>query len=640
MKNYLPLALLCTLLFSPPAPGQRAVPTLHIDAATVTAQVSPRLYGFMTEEINNSYDGGLYAELIQNRIFKDDGQKPVHWSLVQEGGGAGAMSLETQQALNAALDISLKLEAKSVKAAQRVGVANDGYWGIAVKPKTRYRASFYAKAAEGFAGPLTVSIESTDGAAVFAHAEVPKITSAWQKYEAELTTGDVPLSLKNQFVLSMKQPGTVWFTLVSLFPPTWQDRPNGNRIDLMHRLIELKPAFLRFPGGNYLEGDTIETRFDWKKTLHDLAQRPGHQGPWNYRSSDGMGLLEFLEWAEDLHAEPLLGIYAGYSLKQQFVPPGPKLQPYVQDALDEIEYITGDPATKWGAQRAGDGHPEPFPLRYVEIGNEDEMDQSGTYSARFAQFYDAIKAKYPQLQLIATMHVQSKRPDLVDEHYYHIAGDMEKLVHQFDRYDRHAPKIFVGEWATTEGSPTPHLHASLADAAWMTGLERNSDVVALACYAPLLVNVSPARSNAGTNLIGYDGLTNYGSPSYYIQKMFSNYLGDVVVKSSLEDAPLSPEGNDQLFYSVTKDSKSGRLYLKLVYNGVLPQDLRIDLSGAANVAPEGISVVLSSAEKLDTNSLTEPEKIVPVTTREKNFASSFTRTLPPHSVTVLQLYTK
>ena len=295
-------------------------------------------------------------------------------------------------------------------------------------------------------------------------------------------------------MISAAHLGKVWFSLVSLFPPTYNNRTNGNRIDLMRKLADMHPAFLRLPGGNYLEGDTIAERFDWKKTLGDIALRPGHRCCWNYPSSDGMGLLEYLQWCEDLHMEPVLAVYAGYSLRGEHVDPGKALEPFVAEALDEIEYVTGDPSTAWGEHRARDGHPEPFKLRYVEIGNEDQFDRSRSYDGRFAQFYDAIKAKYPALQIIATIPVKTRRPDVVDDHYYRSARDMARDAHHYDKYNRSGPKIFVGEWASTEGSPTPTLQAALGDAAWLTGLERNADIVLLSCYAPLLVNVNPGAA--------------------------------------------------------------------------------------------------------------------------------------------------
>ncbi len=516
--------------------------TVHVDQPGV--KISPMLYGLMTEEINHAYDGGLYAELIQNRAFKDNGTTAVHWSLVQDSGATGTMALDATQPVNPALSTSLKLDARSVTAGQRVGIANDGYWGVPVQPRTRYRASFYARAGDGFAGPLTVSLESNDGATVYATTQVPKVTGAWQQYSVILTTGNAAPSQANRFVITTDRPGTVWFSLVSLFPPTFHNRPNGNRIDLMQKMGAMNPAFLRLPGGNYLEGNTIAERFEWKNTIGPIDQRPGHQGPWGYRSSDGMGLLEFLEWCEDLRMPPVLAVFAGYALGGEHVGAGPQLTPFVQDALDEIEYVSGSTNTHWGAVRARDGHPAPFPLTYVEIGNEDGFDRSGSYDGRYTQFYDAIKAKYPKLQLIATAGVKSRTPDVIDDHYYRSAREMERDSGHYDSYNRKGPKIFVGEWASTEGSPTPTLNAALGDAAWMTGMERNSDVVVISSYAPLLVNVNPGARQWGTNLIGYDALSSFGSPSYYAQQMFSRNRGDVVLPVDVMQpevaAPASP----------------------------------------------------------------------------------------------------
>ncbi|MDP4291700.1 MAG: carbohydrate binding domain-containing protein, partial [Bacteroidota bacterium] len=392
------------------APGKQAV-KLSLDLSKKGAAVNPRFGGLMTEEINYSYDGGLYAELIQNRIFKNNIKNPDHWSVVKDGDGIASISLDNSQPINKALTVCLKLE--STKAGKRIGIANDGFWGIPVKPLTTYKASFYAKSADNSTGPLTVSLESNDGSTIYAKAQVLKITNKWQKYSVTLTTNkDIKSSVNNRFVVSVAKPGTFWFNLVSLFPPTYHNRINGNRPDIMQLLAEMKPHFLRFPGGNFLEGDSINSRFQWKETLGDLENRPGHPSCWRYRTTDGMGLLEFLEWCEDLNMEPVLAVYAGYSLRQIHVEPGPSLQPFIDEALEEIEYVIGGTNTKWGAIRARDGHPKAFPLTYVEIGNEDFFDRSKSYDGRFAQFFDAIKAKYPQLKLMATTKVSSRQPDL------------------------------------------------------------------------------------------------------------------------------------------------------------------------------------------------------------------------------------
>jgi len=615
---------------------------LQINVAQPGPRVSPMLYGLMTEEINYSYDGGLYGELIRNRIFKDDANVPVHWSVVQDGGGSGSIALDTGEPTGAELTTSLKLTVTSAAGHERVGASNEGFWGIPVQPNTHYRASFYAKAGAGFAGPLILTIESADGAAVYARAQVSKISRDWKQYTVTLKTGNVSPSKNNRFVLAASQPGTIWLNLVSLFPPTYRNRPNGNRIDLMQKLADLKPAFLRLPGGNYLEGDTIATRFDWKKTIGLLTRRPGHQGPWGYRSSDGLGLLEFLEWCEDLKMEPVLAVYAGYSLKGEHVAPGTALQPYVQDALDEIEYVSGDKNTQWGGERARDGHPAPFPLTYVEVGNEDGFDRSGSYDERFAQFYDAIKARYPKLQVIATTPVKRRTPDVLDEHFYRTAQAMERDAHHYDNYSRSGPKIFVGEWASQDidrpweqpdkKGPTPTLNSALGDAAWMTGMERNSDIVVLESYAPLLVNINPGARQWAVNLIGYDALSSYGSPSYYAQAMFAANHGDTILRSTLK-------GGATLYESVTRDSGTGIIYLKMVNTSGTAQPVHVDLIGATTLAPTGTAIVLSGTSPRDTNSITDPTRVVPVTREANGLGNHFTYTFAPYSITILKLQT-
>lgn len=631
------------------ASASPAGPILTVDVGKPVAEVSPTLYGLMTEEINYSYDGGLYAELVRNRAFLDDAENPVHWSVVQPAGAAAVMALDFKQPLNDAIPVSLRLDVSAATPASPAGIANSGYWGIPVKPATRYHASFYARAAADFSGPVIVSIVSDDGATVYARARVPRLTAGWKSYAVTLKTGrKAAPTTKARLVLSVEHPGTVWFGFVSLFPPTWKNQPNGFRPDLMQMLVDLKPKFLRFPGGNYLEGDTIATRFDWKKTIGPIVERPGHPSPWGYRSTDGMGLLEFLRWCEDMGAEPVLAVYAGYSLKGAFVKPGPDLEPFVQDALDEIEYVTGPVSTKWGAERAKDGHPQPFPLHYVEIGNEDFFDKSGSYDGRFTQFFDAIKARYPQLKCISTVgneqpaskRVHSRRPDLLDEHYYRpVQAFLEDAPTHFEKYDRNGPDIFVGEWASYETPfapwdrrsrnepPTPNMKAALGDAAWMAGMERNSDLVKMNCYAPLFVNVNQRQWRP--DLIGYDALRAYGSPSYYAFRMFSRNLGDQLLKLELADG-------SGLQCSATKDSRRGVIYLKIVNPTGEEQPLEIQLDGTASVAARATAEILS-ADPAATNSINEPDKVVPVTVKVSGVKPAFTYKVPASSVVVLKL---
>jgi alpha-N-arabinofuranosidase len=586
----------------------------------------------------------------------------MFWNVV----GDAAITVDTNQPLNTALNLSLKMDAGKASEASPVGIANGGYWGIPVRPNTKYRASFYARG-KNFSGPLTLSIQNADGKNVFASAKVSKISGEWKRYEVTLKTGKVQPSKDNRFVITATKPGTVWFQNVSLFPPTYNDRPNGTRPDIMQLLAGMKPAFLRFPGGNYLEGNKMSERFNWKETIGDVSQRPGHRSPWGYWSTDGFGLLEFLEWCEDLHMEPVLGIFAGYTLDRKYIEPGPGLDPYVQEALEEIEYVNGDTNTKWGAQRARDGHPKPFKLVCVEIGNEDWFDRSGSYEGRFAQFFDAIKARYPHLQVISTMGyehptqvVRSRVPDLVDEHYYRSQEEMQAHALDYDSYSRtNKTKVFCGEWATRVGSPTPNMAGALGDATWMTGMERNSDIVVMSCYAPLFVNVSQTNGQGrsmqwATDLIGYDALTSYGSPAYYAQKMFSTSHGDEILATDTQNIPTRdwqprasrganpppPRQIQEVFFDATRDRKHGTIYLKIVNAAGSAQKVNIQIIGARMMDAEGEAVTLSAENLNDTNSIEQPEKIVPRTEKLRNLSSNFTRDLPRYCITILKIKTR
>jgi alpha-N-arabinofuranosidase len=602
---------------------------LQIDTDKPVHGVSSTLYGLMTEEINYSYDGGLYGELLSNRNFISDWSGVEHWVVTPFGTAKGTAATDRAQGPSAALPSSLMVTVTQADAANPLGLSNDGWWGIAVRPNTTYTGSVYAKTNQAMG--LRVSLVADATGKVLASAAIPSINGEWKRYKFTMKTGaDVVASSGNHLVVAFEHPGIAWLQLMSLFPPTYNHRENGNREDLMEMLAAMHPAFLRFPGGNYLEGDHINERFDWKKTIGPLMDRPGHRSPWNYRSTDGLGLLEFMGWCEDLKMQPLLAVYAGYSLQQEHVNPGADLQPYVQDALDEIEYVTGDVSTKWGAERAKDGHPAPFALKYVEIGNEDEFDRSKSYDKRYAQFYDAIKAKYPDLQLIATTPVKGHVMDVLDDHYYKRAEQFFADSDHYDKTDRNGPKIFVGEWATREGTPTTNLGAALGDAAWMTGMERNSDLIVMASYAPLLVNVDPDGMQWASDLIGYNALSSYGSPSYYAQTMFANHIGNEVVSSVLAGA------GDRVFYSVTRDAAKGMVYVKLVNAASTPIDVNVSLDGAKAVKPAAKLVRLTGGSTAATNTIDDPKRVVPVESTVKA-AKEFLDKMPGYSIDVLEI---
>lgn len=610
--------------------AQSAPAKLTIDTQGAGKPVSPTLYGLMTEEINHSYDGGLYAQLLSNHTFRSNWEGVESWGLVRHGDAKAEAKMDKSTGPSEALRTSLKLTVANASKGDDAGVSNMGYWGIPVHARTIYKGSFYAKT-DGV-GPVTARLISDDTGAVLAETTIAVDGDAWKEYDYTLKVGAATASAKNHLELMVAKPGSLWLQLATLFPPTYNDRPNGLRVDLMEKMAAMHPHFVRLPGGNYLEGDEMKDWYNFKETIGPLVDRPGHQAPWSYWSTDGLGLLEFLEWTEDLHVEPVLAVYAGYALKHDYAKPGKDLEPYVQAALDEVEYATGDVSTKWGAERAKDGHPAPFPLHYIEIGNEDWFDKSGSYDARFAQFAVALRKKYPQYKLIATTPVKEKEgaePDVIDDHYYKSPAEMFDLVHQYDDAPRTGPKVFVGEWATRSGSPTPNMGDALGDAAWMTSLERNSDLIVMASYAPLLVNVNPGAMQWPTDLIGYDAEKSYGSPSYYAQVMFGAAIGSSSPHTEMEGA------HERFFYSVTKDEKN--LYVKLVNASNKPEPLAVELKGLGAGAHVAKTTSLHAASFEATNSITEPETIHPVSGTARFTGTKLERTLAPFTIEVVEV---
>ena len=658
---------------------------LTIQAAQAKFKISPILYGLMTEEINHSYQGGLYGELVQNRTFMDaaggrrggavgGGSPAAHWAVQGQG---GQITVDQTDPVTPALPKSLKLEITNASADAPVGIANDGYWGVPVKPDSTYTASFYAKAAGGFTGPLTAALVGNDGK-VYASGKVD-VTDKWDRKVLKLKTGGgFEATAAAKFVITGASKGTVTFSLVSLFPPVYKERTGealgkrpvtGFRTDIMDLLADMKPAFLRFPGGNYVEGGSLDARYNFKNTIGSWEQRPGHPGSWGYRSDDGLGLLEFFEWCEDLKMEPVLAVWAGLSLgggrNGNNVVVGDALKPYIQDALDEIEYVTGDPVkSEWGKKRAADGHKEPFKLRYVEIGNEDYGAGTASYlgaTGRFAYFYQGIKAKYPELQLIATTNPNVPH-DVIDNHDYMNEADGIRNAHKYDRTSRTGPKVFEGEWATQEGGmgngqrpATPSFTAAISDAAFMTGLERNSDIVIMQCYAPLFVNVNPGGMQWRTNLIGYDALKSFGSPSYWAQVMFSQNKGDEVLAYSdltpqTIPAAVAPAGGgggrrggagpvEPLFVSTTKDDGTGDIILKMVNVREVDQKMEITIAGAPTIQKNAVGWEMTGNVN-EGNSVADPKHIAPKPLTIADASAQWTHTFPGHSITVVRFKTK
>ena len=590
------------------------------------------------------FDEAKGAVAIDSSAKGDNGTVELFaedWTEVADGGAAVTPVLDGAVGLNSALTRSLRLDfGSAVASGQRAGMANGGYFGVPIVPGQTYRVSFFAKASSGFHAPLTVSLESGDGKTTYVSAQVHGSGPDWRHHS---TTLQVPksatASTSGRFVIGVDNrdgaaaAGTVaagsslWLQVVSLFPPTYRNRKNGLRPDLVDLLQGMRPKILRFPGGNYVEGNTIATRWDWKTTIGPVWERPGHQNSaWGYFSDDGLGLLEYLQLAEDLRATPVLGVWAGYTLNGTVVAEA-DLGPYVQDALDLVEYVTGPITSTWGAKRAADGHPAPFTTPYLEIGNEDWLDGSGSYDKyRYAAFYDALKAAHPDIKLIATTKVTSRPMDVLDLHFYESESWFENASTMFDSYDRSGPQIFVGEYAGTAnagGLPTGFLGNSLGEAAFMTGMERNSDIVHMTSYAPLFANYGHTQWNP--NLIGYNQVESYGSTSYHVQSLFANNVGDKVVPVTASQGGL--------YYSATIDTKSRRVYVKIVNPAATAVNTQLTFTGKTGATAS--LQVLANADDSVGNTLAAPTAITPVRSSLSGSGGVFDYTAPAHSLTVV-----
>lgn len=519
------------------AAGLHAAPaTITVAANQPAHKVSPTLWGLFFEDINLSADGGLYAELLRNRSFEDSDELQ-QWKLVTSGDARATATVTCEQPwaenpLSTRNKRSLRLEITKASASAAAGISNSGYWGIPVRAGQEMHLSLALRRAGDADIPLTASLESKDGKS-YASTVLTPSGAGWTAIKATLKPDTTDTDAR--LVLRASAPGTLWLDMVSLFPAaTWKNRPNGLRTDLAEMLNDLKPGFLRFPGGCWVEGDTMRESYRWKETVGPLQERRTQWNIWGYWATHGIGYHEYLQLSEDLKAEPLFCINVGMSHKENV--PMDHMGEYVQDALDAIEYANGPVTSPWGALRARNGHPEPFHLKYVEIGNE---NGGPAYNERWPLFHKAIKAKYPEMQLIANEwaggHPTDPRPDIIDEHYYNTPEFFMNRADMYDNYDRSGPKIFVGEYAVTRDTGTGSLRGAIGEAAYMTGLERNSDIVTMAAYAPLLVHVNHRRWNP--DLINFDNTRAYGLPSYYVQQLFAVHRGDVVLPTKVDAAP-------------------------------------------------------------------------------------------------------
>jgi alpha-L-arabinofuranosidase len=534
---------------------------ITIDASLPQLQMSSDMYGIFFEDINHAADGGLYAELIQNRDFeagrtpenitflKNDtvtnfaGWKDIYkrpsplqaWSLIKEGDVQGSIEQTAATPLNDKNPMSMKFEVSKLGRG-KLAVSNEGFWGINVEKGKKYFLSLYARKDAKSKGSIKVSLESKTGK-VYAEKVISGINEKWSQYKTVLLSSAVDSDAR--FVIAPLSEGTLWFDVVSLFPPTWKNRPNGLRSDLAQMLKDMNPSFLRFPGGCVVEGATIENRIQWKNTIGDIAGRPGHWNLWAYHTYDGIGFHEFLQMCEDLNAEPLYVVNVGMACQYRggLVDKG-EIKKYINETLDALEYAMGPVTSKWGAMRAKNGHPKPFKIKYLEIGNENWGQE---YITRYYEFFKAVKEKYPQIITIADGDLEKDNGkneiEMVDEHYYLAPNGFYKRASMYDSYDRNRKRrIYIGEFAVTSGAiGKGNLRGALAESAYMIGMERNADMVKMASYAPTFVNAN--NRNWNPDMIVFNSSKAYGTPSYQAIKMFSGNRPEKVLNTNINVKP-------------------------------------------------------------------------------------------------------
>ncbi len=613
--------------------------TVRVAADKPGARINPAMWGVFFEDINFGADGGLYAELVKNRSFEFP-EPLMGWSVT-----GGSVEVRDEQPFNPANPHYIRLTGDA-------GIVNEGFRGMGIRQDEEYRLSVQARA---IAGKPTLRAELVgSGGQVLAATKLTGIPSQWKNHTARLRSSATDAKARLQLVV--EGGGTIDLDMISLFPKnTWKQRPNGLRADLVQMLADLKPGFVRFPGGCIVEGRTLDNRYQWKNTIGDIAERKLIMNRWNvefadrgrgaadYFQSFGLGFFEYFQLCEDLGAQPLPILNCGMACQFNSgeLVPLDQLQPYIQDALDLIEFANGPVTTPWGAKRAALGHPKPFGLKLLGVGNEQWGPQ---YVERYEKFAAAVKARHPEIQLVAASgpdpggerfdflwnHWRELKPDFVDEHFYRPPDWFFKNVNRYDHYDRTGPKVFAGEYAAHPRSRDNNLEAALAEAAMMTGFERNADVVRMASYAPLFAHVEAWQW--GPDLIWFDNLRAVATPNYHVQRLFSLNRGDVVLPVLVNGA--APE---RLFASATRDERLGDVILKVVNATSQPVNCAVQIEGVRSVAGRGKLTVLTSEKLTDVNTFDNPNKVSPQTSDVEVTGPTFAQRFPAQSVSVLRV---
>jgi len=597
--------------------------TIQVDTKKKGAPIQQTMYGIFFEDINFGADGGLYAEMIKNRSFEFP-QHLMGWNtfgkveLMNEGGPFERNPHYVR--------ISYPGHGR-----KHTGLENEGFFGVAVEQDKEYRFSVWARLPE--TDSETIRIEFVNFKSDVSTTKNLTINSKeWKKYEIVLKAKHTEPKGKLRILLT--SGGSIDLEHISLFPvDTWKGRENGLRKDLAQALYDLKPGVFRFPGGCIVEGTDLETRYDWKKSVGQVENRPLNENRWQYTfvhrlfpdyfQSYGMGFYEFFLLAEDMDSEPLPIVNVGLACQYQndcceaHVAAG-DLHEYIQDALDLIEFANGDATTTWGKVRADMGHPAPFNMKFIGVGNEQWGPE---YPERLEPFIKAIRAKYPNMQIIGSSGPQSEgedfdflwpemkrlKVDLVDEHFYRNEAWFLSQAARYDTYDRKGPKVFAGEYACHPSNRKNNFESALCEAAFMTGLERNADVVYMATYAPLFAHIEGCQWCP--DLIWFDNLRSVKTPNYYIQQLYGHYPGTHVLKTLSGKVPLI--GQDGLYASSVIDQTKNEIYLKIANTSKSVRKIVYEFNGLKTGERTGKHISLTANDKDADNTLDNPDNVIP-----------------------------
>ena len=655
MKNKSICVLVTVLLFSVVCSAQH---TLTIKVNEPKAAIEPTMWGIFFEDINLGADGGIYAELVKNRSFEFS-RPMMGWKILGKPATEGDFIVLNRGQENIANPRFLRVTLHN-NAPGSIGLNNEGFRGMGIKKDLQYDFSvMYRQTAASV--KMHIELVNEQGEKIGGTVATTGFTGTeWKKQTASFNA--TANALKASMNIWFEGDGAIDLDMVSLFPTdTWKKRPGGMRADMVQLLADLKPGFIRFPGGCIVEGFDLTNRYQWKKTIGPVEERQLIVNRWNmefahraaadYFQTFGLGFFEYFQLAEDIGAEPLPILNCGMACQfnSAELVPLDDLDPYVQDALDLIEFANGDVNTKWGKVRAGMGHPAPFNLKLMGVGNENWGPQ---YLERLKVFTKAIKSKYPNIKLVNSSgtdpngdrfnylnnELRSMNADIIDEHYYRKPEWFFSNARRYDNYPRSATKIFGGEYAShsdkvANGENKNCWIAALSEAAFMTGLERNADVVNMASYAPLFAHIDGWQWTP--DLIWVNNLQSYGTPDYYVQKLYSLNKGNKVVPITLNNDVVA--GQDSLYAAACVDEKTNNLIVKIVNASGKEQTNTLLLQGAKKPGNQGKLTVLQSDNLFSVNSFAEPQKVAPKETEIAVKGKKIELVAAPYSVSVLRV---